>query len=222
MGWARIVPLVLAMASVTPVSAVAQNSQASPSTTGCGDARAAKLDGEVPFAGATINYALTRHCANIALYRLTPKLAERRIGGDPRMARMQRDDRPNTGTPHFYARVQQLPGYSTSPSPPPMWADQKTCPALLRAVKGLERAMAPKFTGDGPVRNGSIAVTMDGAGVEVWAGGQLYPSENIGHKYRMNFNTNLGTPTADWVEKTLKDIAPCLSPNEPVMDEPIP
>ncbi|MDP3738961.1 MAG: hypothetical protein Q8R02_16325 [Hyphomonadaceae bacterium] len=189
--------------------------------TPCGDARGQKLDGEAPFAGATISYALARNCANIVLYRLTPKLAPRTLTREQRMTRAL-DERPQTAAPHFYARVQQVPGYSDKPQPPPMWADQKTCPTLLPAIEGLERAMSPKFAGDGPVRNGSLSVTMDGAGVEVWAGGQSYPSDNIGNKFRTTFTTNVGTPTADWVEKTLKDLAPCLSLNEPTVDTPIP
>jgi hypothetical protein len=222
MGWARSAPLAIAMVMLSP-AAMAQTSSTPPSPTGCGDARNVKLDGVLPFAGATISYALDHDCFNIVLYRLTPKLAERRLTGDPIAARRQRDERSMTGPPHFYARIGSQPGYPRDPAPPPaMWADQMTCPALLPAIEALERAMAPKFAGDGPVRGGSMSVTMDGAGVEVWAGGLVYPSENRSHKFQITFNTNLDTPTADWVEKTLSDLKPCLSAGVPALDPPVP
>jgi hypothetical protein len=118
--------------------------------------------------------------------------------------------------------VTRKSGYPEGPDQAPLWADQKTCPALLPAVEALEKALAPKLTGDGPVRDDSMSLTVDGAGVVVWAAGQVYPINNASHRFNVDYRTNLGTPTADWVEATLKELAPCLSPEKPAPVPPIP
>jgi hypothetical protein len=223
MGWGKnAAVLVGAYCLISPTMA-AQTTGTEPQACDASSnvARALKFDGETAFAGASISESPTRDCASILLYRLMPKLEERRLTIEQRRAGV-RDDRPSTGTPHFYARVHRKTGHSQE-TPRPFWADQKTCPALLPAIEALEIAMTPKLTGEGPARGGSIYSTIDGAQVTVWASGYVYPLNNLSHRFSVSYTTNLGTPTADWVEATLKQLAPCLSSTStPTPDPPIP
>jgi hypothetical protein len=183
-------------------------------------ARQFTFDGEVPFAGASIREAMTGYCTSILLYRLTPNVPHRNLTRAQRLDPPS-DDRPHIGAPVFYARIHGKQGYPEIDFPL-LWADQRTCPALLPAVAALERALIPKLTGDGPVRNNQLYSTIDGASVTVWAAGMVYPLNNTSHHFDTTYRTNLGAPTADWVEATLKALRPCLSSVVPKADPPIP
>ena len=185
-------------------------------------ARQLKFDGVAPFAGASIHESLTRDCAAVLLYRLTPKHTPRPVRSIEERRNPPPDNRPASGPPHFYARVSTRRGLSSDENAQLLWADQKTCPALLPAVEALEKALAPKLTGEGPVRNDDLAVTVDGSMIVVWAAGQVYPINNASHRFDVSYRTNLGTPTADWAQATLESLRPCLSAATPTADPPIP
>lgn len=182
-------------------------------------ARSVVFDGEAPFAGASIHEAMSLNCSSILLYRLMPGHLPRRMSAEERRHPLP-DNRPVTGTPVFFARIQTTQGYRAAESPA-LWADQRTCPALLPAVEALERALAPKLTGEGPVRDGQLYTMLDGATVEVWAAGLVYPLNNHSHSFETTYRTNVGTPTADWLKATLIALRPCLSPDRPTPDAAI-
>ncbi|HEV7689312.1 MAG TPA: hypothetical protein VGO52_00740 [Hyphomonadaceae bacterium] len=215
--------LAVGAAATAQTPAIASQAQTEPDACDAtsSTARQFKFDGEASFAAASIRWAMTYDCTSILLYRLMPRHPPKPIRSKEDRLHPPPDNRPHTGAPVFYARIHSKHALSDTPDRP-MWADQKTCPALLPVIEALQIALTPTLTGEGPVRDDRLYSTVDGASVVVWAAGIVYPLNNESHHFDSTYRTNLGTPTADWVEKTLKDLKPCLSPTQPTPDPPIP
>lgn len=86
------------------------------------------------------------------------------------------------------------------------WADSETCPAMLPALARLQRVEPFRIVPPG-VREGPSQIVLDGDAYEVQALG-YWPHS---HQGGITLSGNDGTPVADWVEDTMKALAPCWS-----------
>jgi hypothetical protein len=149
-------------------------------------------------------------CVVVTFYRVftyARMTREQIIAGTPR---------PDTETiPRFIARVvsskTRAPGDWTE-----QWAEQTSCPAMEPALNALSGVVALRFTGNGP---GGVLSTLplDGGNhYALWARDTFYPTDLTFDRYSLEVSTNIGTPVARWIDKTLTDLAPCWTATRPV------
>lgn len=90
------------------------------------------------------------------------------------------------------------------------WADSRSCPAMLPALKAMRALAVPHPTVPGmEQRPGSIMV--DGIGYRLWTQARF----DGGGEGRLDFDSNVGTPLAAWVDKSLDAVSRCWSAVEP-------
>lgn len=167
-------------------------------------ARERTFDDEAPFAEATRQPAMINGCTILTFYRLTPKLT-------PDGSRNLKDAK--RFPPIFFARMVENGARSPGWSEKIGWADARTCPALAEAVKRMD-ALSPKFSGDAPAR-GVGGHVMDGVGYHLWASGLAAPFDKLDYRYSLDITSNVGTPLAEWTERTVEAIRGCLKPDTP-------
>ena len=95
---------------------------------------------------------------------------------------------------------------------PGQWAeisrtDSARCPAILAMLRSMRTLPAPRPAPPLP-GNTDIIVTADGTRYELHAPA-AYPGMSEG---AMTLSSNVGTPLADWVERSLAALGPCLPP----------
>ncbi|GAA0296848.1 hypothetical protein GCM10009087_03300 [Sphingomonas oligophenolica] len=95
---------------------------------------------------------------------------------------------------------------------PGQWAevsrtDSVRCPAVLTMLRSMRDLPAPR-PAPPLLDNADIVVTADGTGYELHAPA-AYPGKGEGE---MTLSSNIGTPLADWVERSLAALRPCLPP----------
>lgn len=95
----------------------------------------------------------------------------------------------------------------------PLWADSRTCPALVPAMARLASLEPIRITPPGAPARELSNVILDGSAYEVAAQG-VYPAENAGGGVRLTGNVD--TPVARWVDDTLSALKPCWSASPPV------
>lgn len=88
-----------------------------------------------------------------------------------------------------------------------MWANGRTCPIAVEAVKGLQSVPMPTavFPGD------PEEIVMDGVGYRVRF--QAHHGSEVGTPIELRSNT--GTPLARWVSDTFGKLKPCWSETRP-------
>lgn len=83
--------------------------------------------------------------------------------------------------------------------------DSVRCPAILAMVQSMRDLPAPRPAPPPPSDSSDIVATADGTGYELNA-----PTASPG--VEMTLSSNVGTPLADWVERSLAALGPCLPP----------
>ena len=104
-----------------------------------------------------------------------------------------------------------------------LWADSRMCPAMLPVLRALQTLPPPRPSVPGiePMPGADI---VDGVGYQLRVpahfagGGKVRSRLALGSSDgQMWFYSNLGTPLADWVDKSLAALQRCWSPVEPRM-----
>ena len=98
------------------------------------------------------------------------------------------------------------------------WTDTRRCPGARDAVVAATQIEPPSIHVPGiPVRpDGSVVLSMDGVRYAIRA--SAHYDSYVGHD--MVFESNVGTPLANWVEGSLAILAPCWSAEEPLHNLP--
>ena len=95
---------------------------------------------------------------------------------------------------------------------PSQWAevsrtDSVRCPAILAMLRSMRDLPAPR-PAPPLLDNADIIVTADGTTYALTAPA-AYPGKSAGE---MTLSSNVGTPLADWVERSLAALSQCLPP----------
>jgi len=115
-----------------------------------------------------------------------------------------RDD-GQQGTLHYKLRLT-----TTAPERPDtvLWANSRTCPAVRKVVASL-RTLAPPRPAP-PGFDEPAAILLDGVGYEL-----SVPALDPYGQSRVTWRSNVDTPLAAWVDRSLAALAPCWSPAPP-------
>lgn len=90
------------------------------------------------------------------------------------------------------------------------WADSRNCPAMLPGLKAMRTLAVPHPTVPGMEQRPGISM-LDGIGYRLWTQARF----DGGGEGRLDFDSNIGTPLAAWVDKSLGALARCWSAVEP-------
>lgn len=213
MGW-RLAAAMLAATALLAPAAMAQSDRK------CADAEfdshSVALDEVGPFAGASFKATFARavngpNCRIIAFYRLEAKPQDGKTQAERRRTADEYDGK--TAPPYFAAR------YVDDRRKAPFaeqWTDQDRCAALVPTLEKLEPILAPKLTGDGPLRGTSHSYT-DQPLIRFWLAGQIYPQTNVDYTMDLTLDGGAGGPFGAWLEETFKALDACWSPDPPVI-----
>jgi len=86
-------------------------------------------------------------------------------------------------------------------------ADSRTCPAIRGILESMEKIPGPRLVAPFLDQDG-LMITTDGVGYELTAPSQYRDAGEAD----MTIRSNVGTPLANWVDESLKALAPCLPP----------
>ena len=217
MRWARLLVIAVAAILLAPVSMA----QGDPKkcTEAVAVARAEKLDGLLPVAGAVhapgfVYKVDGPNCRVISIYRMPANPTHPSTPEDLRKLRRERPYAGKTAAPFMVARYvddhAQRP-YSAR------WTDQARCPALLPAIENLEPILAPKLLGDGPYRYGSYSSATDQPVIRFWMSGAVWPQDDA--EFRLDYMLDGGSSASfgKWLFATFDALAPCWSDELPVL-----
>lgn len=89
-----------------------------------------------------------------------------------------------------------------------LWADSRTCPAVRPALAALGTLAMPRPSAPGIDPPGDMV--LDGVGYALAMPGRFAG----GGEGQFSVSSNIGTPLAAWVDRSLKALEPCWSPVE--------
>lgn len=89
------------------------------------------------------------------------------------------------------------------------WADSRTCPAIGEALTRL-RALAPPVIVPPGFDPEPTEILVDGAGYSL-----TVPAADIAGQSTLTWTSNVGTPLATWINRTLKTLGPCWKQDGP-------
>ncbi|WP_313412900.1 hypothetical protein [Brevundimonas sp.] len=92
------------------------------------------------------------------------------------------------------------------------WAVISECPGAQEVVLELERLPAPAIDIPGFGRDDEQGPGTDGGSFKLWSRGPTWPTA---YGYEVAFESNFGSPLADWANRFKATLADCWQPDPP-------